>query len=754
MKLASKKSTLSLAIALASGLAAQAAISATSLEEVVVTAQKREQSLQDTPIAISAFDSDAIENYSITDVADIGQLAPNMNIAESPGGGSSATIAIRGSVTSNPAISWEPTVGIYLDGVFLGKNMGGIFDIAELARVEVLRGPQGTLYGKNTLGGAINLITRKPGQEMGGKLRVTAGNYDLIETSLSFDTGAFGTVGEGLGQLTTNLAYMKTDRDGLYKNKSVDLTGGTGLVNPASTKDFKDLDNEVYRLDTILAVNEDLEIRYTYDYSKRDNTTTPAQLVNVSQAGFDALDTAYGFGGALSALAPILANYQTDGDKRKGTIGADAAGNEVSETDGHSLTISWDAGDWGFLGDVTLKSLTSLRTLDFEDLIDIDGTPMDYFHSGRDIDYEQTSQEFQLLGKTDNVDYVIGAYYFSEEADVFNPISFLPAAGFPTANNEYGFDNDSVALYGQAEWRPVERLALTAGIRWTKEEKDQYIFHPGVIPLSSADDSWKNTSGTLVAAWDLTDDINIYAKVAQGWKSGGFNAEASTLATFNDSYDPEEMLSMELGLKSRLLDNRLQVNVAAFQNKMEDMQFSVFLSGGAAASNIDNAGEATVQGLELETIAQLTDSLRMTVNYGYLDTEYDEFREAGVDVADSKDFQFSPQNTASVSFDYAIGSFSWGDLDAHIDWSYTDDQVPYTNASQNLHTALDSREVVNARITLSNVMIGQSNTLKVSAWGKNITDEEYRTHGIPFGLWDASYYGDPATYGLDVTYQF
>lgn len=747
MNLISNKKPLLLAVTLASSLVAQPGVSA-ALEEVVVTAQKREQSLQDTPIAISVFNSRDIENYSITDVADIGQLAPNMNIAESPGGGSSATIAIRGSVTANPAISWEPTVGIYLDGVFLGKNIGGIFDIAELERVEVLRGPQGTLYGKNTLGGAINLITRMPGEEMGGKVRVTLGDYDLVETALSFDTGAFGTVGEGLGQFTANISYMKTDRDGLYENKAVDLFGGTvPLVRPASTKDFKDLDNEVYRLDAVLAVTESFSARYTYDHSERDNASTPAQLTNVTQAGFDA------FG--ASGLGFLLSAYVTDRDDRLDSIGADSAGNERAETDGHSLTLTWDAGNWGALGDVTLQSLTSVREMTFVDLIDIDGTPMDFFHSARDIDYEQTSQELQLSGTTDSVDYVVGVYYFAEEADVFNPISFF-AFGNPAAaaNNEYGFDNNSIAVFGQAEWRPMERLALTAGVRWTEEEKEQYILHPGIIPFSSADSSWSNTSGTVVAAWDLTEDINIYAKAAQGWKSGGFNGEASTLDDFNTAYDPEEMLSLEMGLKSRLLDDRLQLNVAVFQNSMEDMQLSVFLSGGSAASNIANAGEATVTGFEIEAIAQLTDQLRLSMNYGYLDTEYDEFIERGVDVADTKDFQFSPENTASVALDFDIASFAGSNLSAHIDWSYTDKQNPYTSPSQNLFTSLDSRSVINARITLSEIMIGETSQLKFSLWGKNITDEEYRTHGIPFGLWDASYYGDPSTFGLDATFQF
>lgn len=750
-------------VQLSDSAAAQESERGLVLEEVIVTAQKREQSLQDTPIALTTFDSSAIEGYGIKNVSDIGLFTPNVNITKSPGGSAGATISVRGSATVNPAVTWEPTVGIYLDGVFLGKNIGGVFDIAELERVEVLRGPQGTLYGKNTVGGAINLITRKPGDEMGGKARLTAGNFDLFEGQVSVDTGAFGSVGQGLGQFRANFSYLKADRDGFYDNENIDpFAGFNPLVSSASTSEFSDQDDEVYRIDLVLAVTEDFEARYVYDYSDRDNKPTLGQLSNVSQAGFDAADAAGQAGGRTSALAPLLGAYASELGKRPDEVGNDNAGFERSETFGHALTLDYDAGNWGNFGDVHLKSITSLRELDYEDLIDIDGSTLDLFHSGRDIDYEQISQEFQLVGKTENTDYVVGLYYFSEEADVVNPISFFNfnGVGAPTDVNEYGMDNSSVAVFGQVDWHPIDRLTLTAGVRWTEEDREQNIFHPNTsgtgmrIDPVKADDDWDNVSLTFVAGWDLTEEINVYAKAAEGWKSGGFNGEAPTRDAFMQSYDPEEVLSLELGVKSRLLDNRLQVNAAVFHNSIEDMQFSVFQGGSAAISNVDNAGEATITGFELEAVGQLTESLRLTVAYGYLDTEYDEFIENGIDVKDQKDFQFSPRHTASVAADYVIGSWSWGVLDAHIDWSFKDEQNPYTSPAQNAVTKVDDYKIVNARLALSEVKVGKDNSLKFSLWGKNLTDEEYNTHGIPFGLWAVNYYGDPRTYGLDAIYEF
>jgi iron complex outermembrane receptor protein len=727
------------------------------IEEVIVTAQKREQSLQNTPIAITAFDRDAIDARGISTVRDLSLFAPNVQIVESPAGTSGATIAIRGSATINPAITWEPVVGLYLDGVFLGKNLGGIFDIVELERVEILRGPQGTLYGKNTVGGAINMITRKPAEDMGGELNLSVGNEGYQQARLRLDSGSLGTVGEGLGQFSANLAYLKGERDGYYDNVNLDPTAGANFfVNPKSSSEFSDLDSEVWRIDTLLQVSDTFSVRYAYDHSERDQQPSKGQLTDVNKALFEIS----GFDGALADLMQLYVEPEGDNADK---ISNDFSTRENSQVDGHALFLDWDAGNWGVFGDVTLKSITAYREMDYDDKVDIDGTNMDLFHSGRDIDYDQTSQEIQMLGSTDTIDYVVGLYYFEESGDVVNPIAFFGLFGTPTDINNYGLDNDSYAIYSQLEWRPpsIEQLSVTVGLRYTDEQKDQYIDHPnsstgGVGAFSEDDDeSWDNTSGSLVLGWDFSDEIHGYARFAQGWKSGGFNGEAPTAASFHDSYDPEEVDSYELGLKSRFLDNRLQINAAAFYNEIDDMQFSVFLEGsGGAASIVNNAGQATTQGIELEAVAQLTDNLSLSLNYGYLDAEYDEFIELGVDVKDDKDFPYAPENTASVSVDWAIGNWGWGDLDLHADWNYNDDYVPYTNPSQNATSQIDSYELINANLTLSEVQVGSDMTMQFSLWGKNLADEEYRQNTIPFGFWTISYFGEPRTYGFDARLMF
>src|SRR5690625_557030 len=261
------------AVAAASTMLASQVL-AQGLEEVVVTAQKREQSLQDTPISIAAFDADTLEQKGVSNIDDLGTSVPNVKITRSPSNSTGATLAIRGSTTFNPAISWEATVGLYMDGIYIGKNLGGIFDVAELERVEVLRGPQGTLYGKNTLGGAVNLITAKPTGELGGKLKAGYGNYERMTGHGMLDLPALD-LGQA-GQIMARLSTSYKTRDGLYKNKPDPF--GNALANERSSSELNNLNSKVGRYDILWDVNDRLELRYVYDYSRINQKPPKQQL--------------------------------------------------------------------------------------------------------------------------------------------------------------------------------------------------------------------------------------------------------------------------------------------------------------------------------------------------------------------------------------------------------------------------------------------------------------------------------------------
>lgn len=737
------KTLLASALLLATtGQASAQSDSAMMLEEIIVTAQKRSQSIQDIPIAVSAFDKATIERQRIKQITDISLYAPNVEIIDTPTNTTAATIAIRGASQINPAITWENSVGIYLDGVFIGKNLGAVFDVVDLERVEVLRGPQGTLYGKNTVGGAVNLITRKPSGEFGGTMTAEMGNEGYWSGRASVDTPEWAG-------LRASLTLYKEERDGFADNNPDPF--GNPFASPPSSDEFQDVDQEAARVALWWDINESISAGYSFDYNDQDSKPRLGQLTQTS------------LNSSLSSFG-LQDAYLTKDDERADKASNDWAFQEKAESYGHALDVTW-AGD-----DISVRSITSYRELDWGDLIDIDGTPIDIFHSGRDVDYDAFSQELQLTGSLSQLDYVVGLYYFDEDADVINPITFFGSFATPTSNNSYGLDNSSIAAFGQADWRPAmfnDKLTVTAGLRWTEEDKDQYIDHPGDFAASS-DDTFDNTSPSLALSWAFTDNINAYVRYAKGWKSGGFNGEASSEERFLEGYDDEEVDAYEIGVKSLLMDGQLQLNAAAFYNDIEDFQLSVF-EGAAAASLVANVPEFETKGFEVEAVALVTENLRFNLSYGYLDADYEKFpsdftlfdkNEAGV--------PYAPENTFSLGMDWNLARTNYGTWDLHADYSYTDDYVPYIDPDQVASSMIDDRFLVNARLALSDIPLGDNGSLLIALWGQNLTDEDYRINTIPFGGvdqrvdpnggsgvgWTTSYFGAPRTYGVELSYSF
>jgi len=664
------------------------------LEEIIVTAQKREQSLQETPIAITAFDADSLREQGITDIEDASQYIPNVQIAESPAGSTGAVIAIRGSVTINPAVTWEQTVGVYLDGVFIGKTAGGLFDVAELERLEVLRGPQGSLYGKNTVGGAINMITRKPSGEFGGKVSLGLGNYGYQTFGLNVDSEQIADA------LSLSLSYLEKRRDGFDDNL-------------ANNSEFKALDSQAGRLSARYDASETVTIDYSYDWSDLDNTPALAQMV------------------------------ATPDYHRPKTASLDGAVYDRAITNGHSLQVSAE-----FDG-VTVKSITAYREMSFDDTVDLDNSAAIGFHTLRMVEQDQLSQELQLSGQVGDVSYIAGLFYYNESANTVNPYQFGSEFGPFVVRNFYGVDSEAFALFGQADWAASDQLTVSVGLRWTDEEKDFYISHPDAGPGSfttSANNSWENFSPSLSISYAWSDQLNSYLRVARGWKAGGFNGESENLAVAETPYNEEEVTSYEVGVKALLLDNRLQLNAALFQNNTTDMQLSEFL-GASGYSQINNAGEATVTGVEVEAVAAVSDQLTLFANYGYLDAEYDSFISYGYEVKDTALFPYSPENTWSVGAQYSHQALS-----ARVDYSFVDDHDLYYDQGSAATTSVADYALLNARISWE--VSAANNVITLSMWGKNLTDEEYYINGIPLGEVGLNYFGNPRTAGVDVSWQF
>lgn len=688
-----------------------------ALEVIEVTAQKRVQNLQELPIAVSVFNEESLRQKGITDVEDLSMFAPNVQISETPAGSTGATIAIRGSVTINPAITWEPTTGVYIDGVFVSKNVGGLFDVAAIERVEILRGPQGTLYGKNTIGGAINIITSKPAGEFGGEVRIGAGNYNLRDIHVSADSPLIND------KLSFNITANKRERDGFYDNLSAS----------SPTDKFKELDSLSTRFAALYEHSDTLEFYYVYDSSDKD-LTPPLGQVNIP------------------SLMP------DDSKNRQESAALDGVAFDRSKSTGHALTVTWDTSE-----NLQVKSITAQRDIDYEDTVDADGADLVGFHTVRRVKHEQFTQELQLIGSLGDVNYIGGLFYMTEESDADNPFTL----GFGTLNNFYGVETESFAIFAHADYAISDKLLLTGGIRWTNEEKTLYIERPDdfsfafFFPLArtTASDTWNNTTAMISLNYELADHIQTYGKISQGWKAGGFNGEAPNAQLAIKPYDAEEVLAYEWGLKSRWLEQRLQANVAVFYNDVTNMQMSEFLG---AYSDIQNAGSANISGLEVEIVAAISQNLSANFNYGLLRTDYDEFITFDVitglpnDVTNSAEFPYSPENKWSLGLNYQT-ELSIGQLTASADYSYVDDHFPYHNQPSADFTKIESYSILNARVTLREIA---GSNFDLSVWGKNILDEEYRINGLPVAdatgtfIGGLNYYGNPATFGIELNYQF
>jgi iron complex outermembrane receptor protein len=731
-----------------------------SVEEIIVTAQRREQRLQDVPVSITAFGREALEARNVTNFAGIAGFQPNVKIITYYRQ-SAPAIAIRGSVTVNPSPTFDPAVGLYVDGLYVGKSYGSLFDQSDLERIEVLRGPQGTLYGRNTLAGAINLITRKPTGEWGGRVQGGISNYDGRLVRASLDLPAFG-------DFAVKLTGSFNERDGFVKlidNPFPQVT--TALPRRA------DRAGDVNRLTGRAAVrwtpSADFTVDYSFDYSRSHDTLGYLQPTYFSPGGiFDPASPAYVGGRVGNQYFGLPFDLYVRPNERSLTGYSDGSGGgpnpneENVKNRQHTLIATLDVGD------TTLKSITGYRKLNTNWDNDVDGTPLNLIQSYMFMKYDSFSQEFQATGSSGPLNYTAGLYYFTDDGDSRNPQRYFGGAASYTGG--YGYGTDSYAAYGQLEYAVTDAFTLIGGLRYTDEKKRisrDWVANFGVLvpPGTRAEKSFDKLTATATAKYDFSPDLNVYARYAQGFKSGGFNGEADTVAGSTTPYDPELSDSYEIGTKARLLDGRLQANVAYFYDRRKDMQLSVFKASNSLSSEILNAGKARIQGVEVELDARPSDWLQISGNIGTLDTKYIEYIDRGVNVADNRAFPSAPKFTASASVDATLADLGFGELGLIVDYTHSDayynfadplDPVTLTTYSAQTTKAEESN-IVDVRLRLTKVKAG-AGEIEASLWSQNVFNEAYRTFGIDFGpnFGHAviSNYNPPRTYGLDVVFRF
>ena len=716
-----------------------------ALDTVEVTAMRRKDKLQNVPVAVTAMSEDQIESRRIDRIDDLNSVAPGLQISRSPSNSTISQIAIRGSSQYNPAIYWDPAVGVYLDGVYIGKAQGEIFDIVDLSDVEVLRGPQGTLYGRNTIAGTINLVTRDPSGQFGGHASADYGNYNDHMYRASIDLPR-------LWIADIKIAGRSERRDGWVKT-----------IQPSSVPEMNNRHGDGATAAVNLDFADFLEGKYRFDWT------------NINQSNvFDQL---------YRSDDPTLAPYVHTDRQTEAQVNAPSL--ERSRVFGHSFTLSWLLGE-----NHTIKSITGYRKTRWVDFLDLDGSPMFVAHTKRLTDYKQFSEDLHALGHVGDFYYTAGAFYFRDDGFTNNPQTF--EQGALNFDSRYGTQTHAWAGYGQLDWRFVDPLTVSAGVRYTRERKglDRVL---GVSPVPGSvadgcstpacappgtgfvyyipegfhvDDTFSATSPMGSIAWRLNKQANFYLRYAEGFKSGGFNGEYSNLQDTPDvgtgmpndneratatPFRPEKQKSLELGAKLSAFNGRALLNVAAFRNKLIDLQISTFTGQGAASSTISNAGRATVYGVELEGAVIPFEGTIVRGNYAYLHPKYDEFDDSvpgtlptqttPCNCADNRAFVHSPKHSFNVVLDSTLLRTSFGNLRAIVDYVWTDSFYTYpyqivtvdTMKQTAGNTLVKAYGVLNAKLALTTIPIGGAAFGEIAVWGRNITDDATANNFIDFG---------------------
>lgn len=733
---------------------AQAGDQPNGLADIVVTARRRSEGLLETPVAVTAFDSAELTRQGITNIAEIQKTTPSLVFEATAGNSSDARIFVRGVGNFNPNVTSDAGVGIYIDGVFYGRSQGGLIDNLDVASVEVLRGPQGTLFGKNTIGGAINITSVKPTFDgISGNLEAGYGRFDRVRVRGSINVPVSETLAVRVSGLRDrDDGYSVNDVDGRALDNR-DLLAFSGAVR------FKPTDSLTW----------DLNAMYTRDRSHGRAANCVQIAPNpVFGAAYPPACAATNANGIRHTRSEILL---------KGYVDMVAA----------SSTLAWEAGKVGFIDDLTVKAIAGYQLSDSMRNIDLDGTELRGI-SGEDIDKktQQISGELQLLGRAldDRLQFVFGAYADRETTpgsggrfSMAYPILDDVVAS-PLNNIRYiNLHNKSRAFYTQMTYDFNDIISLTGGLRYTKETKgfslqkfnvrdDDRLTRVGDFTTNGTflrDFSTWTPMGTLQfnapEAWTgngFLDKAMLYATYSKGFKSGGFNGNGDAVANNLTSYAPEKVDNFEIGLKFSLFDRRLIGSITRYDMRYKDIQLVVqglSPAGNEVIASTFNAGAATIQGMEIELQALLLDSLRLSFNADFTQPRYTRFDDASVPggsrVGEPLAYIPNYRISGAVENRFSLG----GDMaiTPRVQISRTGDRYLITDISPVV------REIGHApAITLvdASVRFDMSDQLSLDLYGKNIFNEKYINDVLGIGFVALTYWSEPATYGARVRYKF
>ncbi len=809
-----------------------------SLGEIIVTAQKRAQNLQEVPIAISALGSEKIAQLGVRDTRDLSGLAPNVTIVRSVTGGSGAVISIRG-IAGGGAESFglDQANAVYVDGIYIGRSGATALDVMDLERVEVLRGPQGTLFGRNTTGGAISFISRDPSKDLRIAASGGVGNRGQWSGKISVDTGSI------LG-IRTSFSYSHSQQNGTVDN----------ILQPDSSQDPGARKLDSFRA----ALKADLggtgSIRYIFDYSRNQIRSPAFQLTNASdgtarpplvvngQPGITQTQPApvQQFLAGATFLNPACAALAVPTRQFRSQICLDDDAPVVDKIWGHNLQIQndfggfqvkltagyrvWSARNFGsdidglgtfqgpMFSNATLFNGMPASLLAFVPTIPaaaratiaaspVPTTTQSLFDSSNTRHHKQFSQELEVSGKTDSLDWVVGGFYFWEKGSELSfqnsgfvldtNATFLGNFGalgpsFVAANParyrlvptqallEYTASAESTALYGQATWYVDGRdgaFSLTGGLRYTWDNKHMIRQQSGAtrpaIP-ATGDATFRRLTWNAMARYEFSDGVSAYLRAASGYRSGGFNSGDTTLVGTSTlaPFDSEKIMSYEGGIKTELFDRHLRLNLAGYHNIYNDLAVTVPVSTaspGVFGTRVINAGKVNYTGLEIEGQAVLTDNFSIDGNFGYVDVKYKEFNlptsgAAGapiVNIASISSPGYTSKYTGNIALNAVFPLPGGMRLVGRVGYTYESPKYSFGNSIStpfNEQIKSDSRKMVDAQIGLDRIALGGAQA-EVKLWVRNLTNQHQFVRAVDFGQlgFAGGFFGDPRMYGATLS---
>jgi len=756
------------------------------MDEMTVTARKREESLQDAPLAVSAYSGEQLEFRGVTNIGQIDQFTPNLVLNKSPTNSNvlNAAAYIRGIGQNDFVPVIDPGVGIYVDGVYLGRSVGGILDIVDIERVEVLRGPQGTLFGRNTIGGAVDIKTKKPDEDFGAKMSVRTGTDQMLQLR--------GTV---------NLPVTDT----FYTRFSAALFKQDGYVKTTGGQDLGNDNSIVLRAAGRWLPTSNLEINLSADYSKDNENGNPFVVTGIQPLNLDLATNPNGAPSMTVAQNTIVAQLEApggiqpggeffdpitpgfpfktnacfepqnlnnpscynqrfidDGSKNK-NFGSSPTSQKL-EVWGTNLNVDWQLGE-----NLTLKSITAFRTFDGDFQGDEDGGPQLVSYLIDQYDHDQFSQELQLLGTSfaDKLEWIVGAYYYNEKGKNINPVRFSQV--WIQSGGEY--EATSWALFAQGTWSFTDALDLTLGLRYTDDTRkyrpDQFfealpigplpitcgpqLTEPcdvgdRILPFERVSRSYDEALPYVNLAYQFNDGLMGYATFSQGYKSGCYTQRIFPPEENLPSFNPEFVDAYELGLKFDGWDGRLRTNFAAFFNDYTDLQLSV-ATPDRVGPFVTNAGDAEIWGFEFEGWLTPAEGWFLMTSVGYTNPEYTKL-DAGVQgLTLNSRFEHISDWNASAQLYKEISLASWGFLTPRIEWSFrskygtNSNNIPRDGAPTvsggpfdgvNLGGGIPNPALVEGDLNLLNIGVRwdvKDSGFALTASIDNVTDEQYRLFG-------------------------